>query len=65
VVTVRAVQLVRLTWQSVETKITQEDATLGSVVERAEALPTLVTGVSGAANVQVFASADVKTVLAS
>ena len=48
-----------------ETEITQEDATLGSVVERAEALPTLVTGVSGAANVQVFAPADVKAVLAS
>ena len=48
-----------------ETKITQEVAAFWPVVERAEALPTLVTGVGCAANVKVLAPADVKTILAS
>jgi hypothetical protein len=50
--------------QRVQTEITKEGG-FRSVVERAEALPPLVTGVGVAANVQIFASADVEAVLAS
>ena len=61
-VTVCAVQL--LLGHRVQGEITQKIG-FRSVVERAEALPPFVAGVSVAANVQIFASSDVEAVLAS
>jgi hypothetical protein len=50
--------------QRMQTEITQKIG-LRSVVERAEALPPLVAGISVAANEKIFASADIEAVLAS
>lgn len=62
-VAVRAVELSLLWWQRVQTKITQEGC-FRIVVERAEALPTLVPRVGGAADEEVFSSSDVEAILA-